>query len=66
MMLLLDLDTTRFLQQYRIRSVSVFYEFIKHSTIPEVKSKIYVHANMFGIINVLGVFQDEQMKIIAL
>ena len=42
--------------------VRVFHEFAKSATIPAVESKLYLHANLFGVINILGVLQDDRLK----
>ena len=62
MTLLLALDTARFPDEYCSQVVHVFHEFFKCATIPAVDTKLYAHANMFGIINGLGAFQYEQLK----
>ena len=53
MTFLLALDIASFTQESCRCVKSVFYEFVKLPKIPEVKSKLYAHANMFGIIIVL-------------
>ena len=62
MTLLLALGPERFIQVSRSYSVRVVQEFVKYATIPEVKSKLDLRSNMFGVMNGLGALQDEQLK----
>ena len=59
MTFLLSLDPVIFPKEYRSHIKSVFLEFVKRLTIPSVKLKLYVHANMFAVINGLGKLQDD-------
>ena len=51
MTLLFDFYPAIFLQEYRIHVKGVFHKFIKRLKIPAVKSKRYVCADIFGVIN---------------
>ena len=62
MMLLLDLDPTSFPQESLSRVVRILHNFVKCATILAVESKLYAHADIFGVIKGLGVFQDNQLK----
>ena len=66
MLLLLSLDTASFCQISRSRVKCFFHYFVKHPIIPEVDSKQYKHANMFGVINAFDTLQDYQLKMITL
>ena len=59
MTFLLDLDTARFPKECRSCVKCVFQELVKCPRIPEVKLKLYARANMFDVINGLGVFQND-------
>ena len=62
MTFLLTLGTVKFPQLYRGCGVHVVHEFVKRASIPVVKSKLNLRANMLGIINDLSVLQDDQLK----
>ena len=62
MTLHLTLDLASFLQESRSYVMPVFQEFDKRATIPAVKSKLYVCANMFAIINSLDMLKDDRLK----
>ena len=60
--MLVALNPASFPQESRSCIVRAFHEFVKQATIPEVESKLYARANMFGVITVLGALQDDQLK----
>ena len=62
MALLLALGPTIFTQVSCSRSVRVFHEFIKYTTIPEVDLGLYLCTNMFGVSHGLDMLQDDQLK----
>ena len=58
-MLLLTLDPTSSPQLPHCLSVRVIYKLVKRTTIPEVKSKLDLHANIFGAIEEFDTLQYD-------
>ena len=42
--------------------LNFFHEFVKRPKIPNIKSKLHVHANVFVVINGLGALQNYQLR----
>ena len=62
MTFLIALDPAIFPQVSHSHIKCVVHKFFKVPTIPEVESKQYARVNMCGIINALGVLQDNRLK----
>ena len=62
MTLPLALVPTNFSQVLRSHGLRDVNDFVERATIPEVKLKLDLRANIFGVVNGLGVFQDNLLK----
>ena len=62
MTLLLTLYPLRYPQVPHSRSVSVIDDFVKRTTITEVKSEINLRANIFGASDKSDALQDDWLK----